>query len=260
MLAISKKSRSIFMELDANVISSKNHTTVPTQPTSKKILQHQKSMPTISAVDGDQDKDLENDVIKCGEAIQDVKIETSEISEKFKFFETYKPSTEKNRRVFRITPPRDGVVKMPSPEEYACEEDSKDISPDRHIIAHSRTTSLMLNKFRELEKNPQRNSNENPKPLKCFTPPPDGNRRMYDEQETDEYESNEEDYDSDSEEDADYDDYCNGPHTLKDDESLREVGLIVPFTVFFAGFLLNLKSMQVTFKLKFLKSFKYNAD
>jgi hypothetical protein len=38
-------------------------------------------------------------------------VETAEVSNKFKFFETYK-APEKERKKFRITPPREGQVKV----------------------------------------------------------------------------------------------------------------------------------------------------
>lgn len=50
-------------------------------------------------------------VVKSEDKVDDVKIKTAEISSKFKFFETYKPS-EQEKKQFRITPPRDGVVKV----------------------------------------------------------------------------------------------------------------------------------------------------
>ncbi|TMW47402.1 hypothetical protein DOY81_007519, partial [Sarcophaga bullata] len=222
--AISKKSRSIFMELDANVVNGKN---ILASQSSSRNLQQQKS---VSSIDSQSKvSDLDTDVVKCGEAVEDVKIETSEISEKFKFFETYhKPECKK--RVFRITPPREGVVKMPSPDEYLNKDSVKEVSPDRNIIVHSRTTSMMLNKFREMEKNPQGANNDSPKPLKSFTPPPDGNRRLYVEQNSDEYDSNyDDDDDDDDEEDEgsemdDADDYYNNHSSYlpKVDEALRE--------------------------------------
>lgn len=43
--------------------------------------------------------------------MDDVQIETADIVSKFKFFETFKPS-EKEKKAFRITPPRDGVTKV----------------------------------------------------------------------------------------------------------------------------------------------------
>ncbi|XP_046804974.1 uncharacterized protein LOC111686427 [Lucilia cuprina] len=217
--AISKKSRSIFMELDANVVSGKTQNILPSLPTNK-ILQKQMSIISNNG-QAKRVNQFDNDIVKSGEAVEDVKIETSKISEKFKFFEKYHPS-ENKKRVFRITPPREGVVKMPEENTSEDDENSKELSPDRNVIVHSRTTSMMLNKFRELEKNQIRCENNSPKPLKCFTPPPDGNRRLYIDQNSDEYDSNDEDDDDDQEDESD-DDCNNCSHLPKDDEALREV-------------------------------------
>lgn len=54
-----------------------------------------------------------SEVVKSGEKLEDVHIATEEISSKFKFFETYKPEGGKKKE-FRITPPREGVVKVSS--------------------------------------------------------------------------------------------------------------------------------------------------
>lgn len=51
------------------------------------------------------------EVVKSGEKIEDVHMTTEDVSTKFKFFETYKPD-EAKKKEFRITPPRDGVVKV----------------------------------------------------------------------------------------------------------------------------------------------------
>lgn len=51
------------------------------------------------------------DVVKSGEQTDDVEIRTADISQRFKFFESYK-EPRKERRQFRITPPRDGQVKV----------------------------------------------------------------------------------------------------------------------------------------------------
>lgn len=58
-------------------------------------------------------RQISDDVVKSSDCVDEVKIETIDITNKFKFFETYKaPETE--RKKFRITPPREGVVKVPS--------------------------------------------------------------------------------------------------------------------------------------------------
>lgn len=43
--------------------------------------------------------------------MDDILVENADIVSKFKFFETYKPD-EKEKKKFRITPPRDGVAKV----------------------------------------------------------------------------------------------------------------------------------------------------
>ncbi|CAG5101701.1 Protein of unknown function [Cotesia congregata] len=51
-----------------------------------------------------------DDVVRSTDTTEEIQVETSDISNKFKFFETYK-EPEKERKQFRITPPRDGQVK-----------------------------------------------------------------------------------------------------------------------------------------------------
>lgn len=52
-----------------------------------------------------------SDVVKSDEKTNDFYIETADISNRFKFFETFKPE-ESRKKEFRITPPREGVVKV----------------------------------------------------------------------------------------------------------------------------------------------------
>lgn len=58
-------------------------------------------------------RQVSDDVVRSSDATEEVHVETSEISNKFKFFESYK-EPEKQRKQFRITPPRDGQVKVRS--------------------------------------------------------------------------------------------------------------------------------------------------
>jgi hypothetical protein len=51
------------------------------------------------------------DVVRSSDFVQDIQVETAEVSNKFKFFETYR-APEKERKRFRITPPREGQVKV----------------------------------------------------------------------------------------------------------------------------------------------------
>lgn len=56
-------------------------------------------------------RNASEDVVRSTDTAEEVQVETSDISNKFKFFETYK-EPEKQRKQFRITPPRDGQLKV----------------------------------------------------------------------------------------------------------------------------------------------------
>lgn len=106
--------------------------------------------------------------MKAADRAEDVRIETADISNKFKFFETYKPAAGEKKQ-FRITPPREGVVKLPSPDRHPDDTDVY-IDPDvvrgggggaeeeEHQLQNSHTTTKMLSMFRQMEE--ERNSNQ----------------------------------------------------------------------------------------------------
>ncbi|XP_023165580.2 F-actin-monooxygenase MICAL3 isoform X2 [Drosophila hydei] len=214
--AISKKSRSIFIELDANMASNTN------------VKCDFQRSPSISLNKCSSQSHLLSDssamdVIKCDTKAEDIKVATAELSQKFKFFETYRPK-DGDKRQFRITPPREGVVKMPSPDS---ESDIELVKQNFHdnVLQKTQTTSTMLNKFREMEQNKSLNATCNsPRPLKCFTPPPAGDRRnFYDKSNSEE---EEDDDDDDEENDSDYDDEIDKEivnlNSDNGDEALRE--------------------------------------
>lgn len=88
--------------------------------------------------------------------MDEIKIQTADISNKFKFFETYKPASTE-RKQFRITPPRDGVVKLPSPDRSDIYMDpdivrsGEQLAEDPSIAENSHTTTKMLSMFRQME-------------------------------------------------------------------------------------------------------------
>ncbi|XP_022902785.2 uncharacterized protein [Onthophagus taurus] len=165
---ISKKSRSIFLELDAN--ASKAPQLSPVSPP-KQQADVKKAREAYMA------RQSSEDTVKSSEQLDDVKIETSDIQQRFKFFETYK-EPEKERKQFRITPPRDGQQKGDSPDRDIY-HDPEVIRADEHvedsvIAKESHTTTKVLNKFRQMEENLNKEPlNLGPKPLKRFTPPPE---------------------------------------------------------------------------------------
>lgn len=64
-------------------------------------------------------KTASEDTVKSSEIIEDViEVKTADIQQRFKFFETYK-EPEKERKKFRITPPRDpSQVKVNVPKKF----------------------------------------------------------------------------------------------------------------------------------------------
>lgn len=164
-----------------------------------------------------------------------MKIKTADISSKFKFFETYKPSnTEK--KPFRITPPRDGVTQQQ--EQQPNDESNNDenempsnngyeyIDASRKAAQRSSTTTKMLSVFRQMEDDVRHNRNDNAglKPLKSFTPPPDGGRRYYERNSRSgsEYTETESDDDDDGSEDDESDGDGHQQQQRPMDEALQQ--------------------------------------
>lgn len=98
---IGKKSRSMFMELEAN-----------NEKSAKRYPVHQsKSSARINGRPNSEVQKSPSEVIKSGSKVEDVEIEVADVASKFKFFETYK-EPPKERKSFRITPPREGVLSV----------------------------------------------------------------------------------------------------------------------------------------------------
>lgn len=195
--AISKRSRSLFQELDAS--AARNQLSLGKRSSSNESSFRNRSVDDQNWINSNS----VDSIVKHDEKIDDIQIKTSDISSKFKFFETYKP-VENEKKTFRITPPRDGVVKFPnsdSDDEIPNIQSTVDIEP----LQKSHTTK-MLNKFRELEQTKNNNKTHlEPRPLKCFTPPPDDNRRIFIETESDVESMSEEDDEEEQEDGEDYD-------------------------------------------------------
>ncbi|CAI6366543.1 unnamed protein product [Macrosiphum euphorbiae] len=162
---ISKKSRRLFMELDANAVKTKQ--AAPIVNTKKEYIPIKQVTPIYS-------RQVSDDVVKCSDRIEDVSVETAEVSSKFKFFETYKPPAVIKKQ-FRITPPREGQIKGESPERDIYRDPnvvrSEDPVDETAELVKSNTTAKMLSLFRQMEV-ARPAVPEGLKPLKRFTPPP----------------------------------------------------------------------------------------
>ncbi|XP_045466989.1 uncharacterized protein LOC123675614 isoform X17 [Harmonia axyridis] len=165
---ISKKSRSLFLELDANASKAPQLTTAAPKLEIKK------------AREAYIQKSASQDTVKCTEQIDDVTVQTADIQQRFKFFETYR-EPEKQRKQFRITPPREGQVKGSTPERELYHDPdivrADEVIEDSVIAKETHTATKMLNKFRQMEENMSKEPvPQGPKPLKRFTPPPEPSR------------------------------------------------------------------------------------
>lgn len=158
-----------------------------------------------------------------------MKIKTADISSKFKFFETYKPSNLE-KKPFRITPPRDGTAQQPPDESNNDEEEmpSNDGNEyndaSRKAAQRSSTTTKMLTVFRQMEDDVRHNRNDNAglKPLKSFTPPPDGGRRYYERNSRSGSECSESECDDESDEDDEDEDGDESQPQRPMDEALQQ--------------------------------------
>jgi hypothetical protein len=56
-------------------------------------------------------RESSQEVVRASDKLDEVEIQTADISSRFKFFEGYR-EPEKKRKQFRITPPREGQVKV----------------------------------------------------------------------------------------------------------------------------------------------------
>ncbi|XP_021930300.1 uncharacterized protein LOC110834880 isoform X14 [Zootermopsis nevadensis] len=192
---ISKKSRSLFLELDAT--AAKNHH--QQQPSASPL---KSPLPVDDARRRSRETVLlrqpSEDVVRSSDFVEDVKVETAEVSNKFKFFETYK-EPEKQRKQFRITPPREGQVKANSPEREIYRDPEVVRSEDKvedDEVMKTNTAKKMLSIFRQMEENASKEDiPDGPKPLKRFTPPPDYTRDSETESDEEEEEEEEEDVD-----------------------------------------------------------------
>ncbi|XP_077288363.1 uncharacterized protein LOC143912818 [Arctopsyche grandis] len=201
--AISKNSRSLFQELDAT-----NKHSGPLSPPPKNVEPRRKEKIFIP-----------KDVVRAADRVDDVKIETSDISNKFKFFETYQPTAE--RKQFRMTPPRE-TNKRDSPEQEVYrdptivrEEDTTFV--DSNIAQQRHTASRMINVFKKMEEDLKKDAPQGPKPLKRFTPPPPG--ADYHAPSSSEEEYSDEEY---SEEYSEEEEEDNVKRYSADDEALKQ--------------------------------------
>ncbi|KAK5638384.1 hypothetical protein RI129_012679 [Pyrocoelia pectoralis] len=169
---IGKKSRSIFLELDAE--TTKSPKLSPSSPVKL-------STSVRNAREAYIAKQASEDTVRSFDRMDEISVRTSDIQDRFKFFETYKEPAQK-RKEFRMTPPREGQTKSKTPDrEVYIDPDiirSDELIEDSVVAKSSHTATKMLNKFREMEESLLKGQEpQGPKPLKRFTPPREPLRR-----------------------------------------------------------------------------------
>lgn len=125
---IGKKSRSIFMELDANASKAPQLSPISPSKSSGDVIKKTREvsfscfknliMENMNKEFGGgfcqvlMARQAADEVVKSSEQLDDVvTVRTADIQQRFKFFETYK-EPEQKKKEFRITPPREGQVKV----------------------------------------------------------------------------------------------------------------------------------------------------
>uniref|UniRef100_T1JBG4 Uncharacterized protein n=1 Tax=Strigamia maritima TaxID=126957 RepID=T1JBG4_STRMM len=115
----------------------------------------------------------DTEIIRSTNQKEEIVVDSTNLHEKFKFFENYQDGAQQSeRKRFAMTPPRD-----PQPEQ---DESDTEVERDPNVVRscdHEQeivtdTARKMLNKFRELETQRGEDSMpQGPKPLKRITPP-----------------------------------------------------------------------------------------
>uniref|UniRef100_A0A8D8ULT6 Xin actin-binding repeat-containing protein 2 n=1 Tax=Cacopsylla melanoneura TaxID=428564 RepID=A0A8D8ULT6_9HEMI len=215
---ISKKSRSLFLELDANAAKTVTSTPPPhsASPRSPRFDESRRPSKEVSRQVSSED------IVRSSDRVEDVQVETSDISSKFKFFETYKPA-EIRSRTFRMTPPREDQVKGESPDREVFRDPSivradEPQEDDSQVVVKSATASKMLSMFRQMEEAASKEVvPDGPKPLKRFTPPPDYKGHTGDTASEEEESSEEEEEEEESEPEPQGGDMARASYKVEDE-------------------------------------------
>ncbi|KAL3209342.1 hypothetical protein MRX96_009325 [Rhipicephalus microplus] len=160
---IAHEAKNIFKQLDAEVArqSGASSTSLARSPSNRWNVARPQQNPVSPG-----------DVVRSSDPVRDVEVATTEVSERFKFFENFKDDSNKQRKRFEMTPPRESG-KEPSPEFQPPRDPNvvRAADPAEEVIVTD-TARRMRERFRELEVNASREEPpQGPKPLKRITPP-----------------------------------------------------------------------------------------
>lgn len=182
---IAKTSRNLFLEIDKQIQQSGPISPLlqPQSQLRKSNSQLIKNIPSQNSADGEAPPE----VILSKSGDENIVIDTKDLQKKFEFFEKYKeqdhrsPKRATNTMVtkFKDTSAVKEMFENTGTHSEVARQESQD--EGQSVARESHTTKKMLNIFREIESGAdKRPHNDGPRPLKAFTPPPDGGRRLYD--------------------------------------------------------------------------------
>lgn len=170
----SREAKQIFKKMDASLKYNKRDSLPPTSSPRRSFMENGGLVRsfTTSAIRPNKEPDL-TDVVRHCDPVEkdDVMIDTTQLQERYKFFEQYKEPPKEPRR-FEMTPPRD-VVQVK--ESEPIDNGNPDIVKCSYVtddIPKTDTAKKMLGKFKQLESQASQDIVSNgPKPLKRITPP-----------------------------------------------------------------------------------------
>lgn len=193
---IARMSRNIFMEIDkqaAQQPGQRSPLLMQAPPSSLRRSASQLSTPQTPT-------DVVNK--EGGEESEEaVLIDTKDLQKKFEFFEKYQEQDRSPKKTnINVSRFKDTSAVKEMFENNQMQDSQRRIADttDETVVAVD-TTKRMLNLFRDIESGAAANKfqGDGPRPLKAFTPPPDGGRRLYDNAGNGNNGEHEEDEDSD---------------------------------------------------------------
>lgn len=174
---IAKMSRNIFLEIDKQASQTGPMSPVLHSPQQSSL---RKSLSTVQATS--PAAEVVNKADGEGADSAEVVIDTKDLQKKFEFFEKYQEQDRSPKKTINVTRFKDtNAVKEMFENQQVQNTSRRQESVEEASMVESQTTKRMLNLFRGIESGAANKAQpDGPRPLKAFTPPPDGGRRLYD--------------------------------------------------------------------------------
>lgn len=174
---IAKMSRNIFLEIDKQAAQQ-------TGPRSPVLMPPSNLRKSTSMVQTPPAADVVNKIEgENGSESAEVVIDTKDLQKKFAFFEKYQEQDRSPKKTINVSKFKDTTAVKEMFENNQVQSNKHQETNGDVVAVESCTTKRMLNLFRDIESGASNKSQpDGPRPLKAFTPPPDGGRRLYDDE------------------------------------------------------------------------------